>query len=1635
MNQQGNPFLLTNFLTPSQPNEDILNDSHQNNLTKPMLEMQQIYQAPSNEIKIFQYNLDKYQIEKRGNNQVGYELDEVQDTVKTEQNDTQQDMLNNYKSVRKNPVFLNQLIEKKAFQTNVNNNSEVNTYQQQYDQSSTQIQYNSNQTKSVNLNSVNSSSSNSNPKKNSISPSAQDFSISFPQLSATQSISQTSIQRLDIQSPTKFSNNLYSHTKNKKSSFSKRSSQIQQVDQNQSSSSSCKSSQSDDSKDSEKRDTLPSQLFTLGKEKEIKPKNEKSSDDNDINYDSFTIKMNSLSKFKKNTSGAFGSLLSSGEITQIKICKDAFSSTSSISNQGGQDKSSINQDGNDFNMRSSSQSIKQSGLLGNSFMQGSQGFVDLIKRIKIKNAIQRMANKTSCRRLKQLSEIHLSFIGDLSIQKKSDEKEHKEQQRWYLKFIRDYMKFPTFNPYSIYKMMWDLFMLFVVLFFFVSIPLILSTGEEFEDLFGEFPYYILSIILVFDAFINMNTGYYRNGALVQTKYFVLRNYAKKLLVIDVVGIIPIFIYTIAPSQTLKGFLFLYLIKYKSITKIFKRLELRLDLKSSLLNLIALLKLLLTVLFIAHIFANFWLFLARINPNQNWLTQAKLKTESWSEQYIVAYYYITVTMVTVGYGDITPANLTEVFFAVVTILLACGVFAYSVNAIGFILDEINREQKQLNKNMQIINQYMNKKNISRELRFQIREYLEFFWRQQNISNVEQEQKIIQQLAHNLKEKLNLEANKLILKDNKVFSNMFSERLLKKTLNIVKEYRFTPQQLIIQRNYHDDSAIYFIESGSVEVFIDNDKNHQIIQIQKLSKGQYFGEISFYTGLERSLSVRSIDFATLLKIEREDFLNLLKMFPRDQEMFHLIKDKVQYSRDFGLIGVNCYSCNSPEHLVASCPMVQFIPNKLQCFKKYNFNPGQQRTHYKRIMKEKYSTLRDIELLKDAAEEIQEEYEELMPETNTSVSELSCIEDVEEEDDDDEEEFYKQTPRHKLFQNDDKLTFQNQIAQIQQEIDKESEKKEEFTLKGSLKDLSPKTPQTRGQQNSQSSLKSPQNNVIHEDSGESDSQQSNQRISLDSKKEERLNTPPCLIVDKKIKFSEKDFILDTSNSSASNGDRRLSTINSNAESQTEPSNFKQMLTNQTIKQSKFSQKPNIKQRKSAIDFRNYDNNTNKNQNDEKYSNHQKLNYEILHTDLDQNYRKESMQSAKSLKSPSEIKTLLSNVQSSSLYQRRSQSQESKLPQLTFSTQIAQASMLKKEFPRIAQLRQRQSFSSPKNSFSSNSSYYMNPGGGNSSHICCQCQCQLDHSQTPKASASKSSYENNNSSNKNDNSHLQYGSLLVSRSRASSQNNVNNLPHSQNLYNKSAIQNVSLSQQNQQTNSNNITFQQQSYISSHRSSISKGINGIQIPQNQLSIYQQAMHLIRHQDSFSSSNSPRSRRHQSTSSSKFNRVEMNYNLDQITKKVNAIYDKLYVQVSQDNELSILEFDKSKDYEIYFPKYNLTNVLRKMKDKKKNTQINKFIQAFNFSRGQFALENMDRSKSNTFNVPFLGRSVSENFSDNQVNGFLAASPLKNRSARSSIFIPQNGQIGNQIRGLKLRHSINSEGQWEIKSATFPRKSYF
>ncbi|EGR33414.1 ribosomal protein, putative [Ichthyophthirius multifiliis] len=191
-------------------------------------------------------------------------------------------------------------------------------------------------------------------------------------------------------------------------------------------------------------------------------------------------------------------------------------------------------------------------------------------------------------------------------------------------------------------------------------------------------------------------------------------------------------------------------------------------------------------------------------------------ESWSSIYLNSYYFASVTMITVGYGDITPQNNYEMILCLVGIFIACCVFAYT---------------------------------------------------------------------------LLIEANKIVLQDSPVFKNNFSEQVLERTVQLIKEQRYSPEEIIIKQNEVDDGSIYFIEKGSVLFYIDLDYprgEKKVHIIETLSQGMSFGQFSFFTGQPRMVNVRSLNFTTLLKIDRNQFIELLQEFQEDYEYFCEIKEE---------------------------------------------------------------------------------------------------------------------------------------------------------------------------------------------------------------------------------------------------------------------------------------------------------------------------------------------------------------------------------------------------------------------------------------------------------------------------------------------------------------------------------------------------------------------------------------------------------------------------------------------------------------------------------------------------------------------------------------------------------------------------
>jgi hypothetical protein len=50
--------------------------------------------------------------------------------------------------------------------------------------------------------------------------------------------------------------------------------------------------------------------------------------------------------------------------------------------------------------------------------------------------------------------------------------------------------------------------------------------------------------------------------------------------------------------------------------------------------------------------------------------------------ISGFYWAVITMTTIGYGDAVPKNTNERIFIIFFTFFSCGVFAYTINQIGY-----------------------------------------------------------------------------------------------------------------------------------------------------------------------------------------------------------------------------------------------------------------------------------------------------------------------------------------------------------------------------------------------------------------------------------------------------------------------------------------------------------------------------------------------------------------------------------------------------------------------------------------------------------------------------------------------------------------------------------------------------------------------------------------------------------------------------------------------------------------------------------------------------------------------------------------------------------------------------------------
>lgn len=392
-------------------------------------------------------------------------------------------------------------------------------------------------------------------------------------------------------------------------------------------------------------------------------------------------------------------------------------------------------------------------------------------------------------------------------------------------------------------------------------------------------------------------GYYAKGVVVTNKSKIIHRYMHYEFYLDVISTIAIILQVSFHDRY--SFLvwvpFLFYLKIHYIYQMNKFIEIKLQLMRKGKAAYQIFRLIIEILFICHLFSCLFYgagcYEVDVRKNsESWLLESSLANNIYelpqSTQYLYAFYWAVTTMLTVGYGDVTAKNPTEVLVSVVTMLFACVIFGILVSTFSGIFADYNKNKTAFETKMYTINRFMRDKRIDDQTQVRVRDFFSFLHAEKIRDEIDAN-KAITQLGPTLQDDLIAQAYGSFLDDIPSLQPLTAQA--KKRLSYkVKEHIYGAGEFIFHIAHHPaDPALYFVVNGSVNLVVQLGNTHQGLQFMRLGKGSHFGELSFLTGQPRTISAQCHNITKVYSLRRSDLFQALRDLPSDyQRIFALIE-----------------------------------------------------------------------------------------------------------------------------------------------------------------------------------------------------------------------------------------------------------------------------------------------------------------------------------------------------------------------------------------------------------------------------------------------------------------------------------------------------------------------------------------------------------------------------------------------------------------------------------------------------------------------------------------------------------------------------------------------------------------------------
>ena len=428
---------------------------------------------------------------------------------------------------------------------------------------------------------------------------------------------------------------------------------------------------------------------------------------------------------------------------------------------------------------------------------------------------------------------------------------------WYHRLI-------PIHPNFIIKQAWDVMILLLLVYSCFQVPYSMAFDDSSEADDPQSPKYVadvlLDVVFMVDVALCFLTAYYdAKGMLVRDLRKISSRYTRTWFVPDLGGsfpfdtVISLFLASTGNIGVMRVLKMVRLLKLIRAAKVFHYLG-ELSHKEGfawLKSTIGVTRSLFLIIFSAHALGCFFYLFFVPDSDVNWMYTYRpdLRTADDWTRYVTAMYWATISITTMGYGDVVPVTHDERIFCIAVALVGAVVFSYCMGTITTLVDSVTGANYRVAEKLQNATEYLFFRESTTKLKRLIKSFYNLSWRKSG--ELYKETQIMGDLSSSLRKALLVEIGQKANVQLPLFQGLEDE-CIGYMFTLLRRADFINGDAIYQKG---DSAedMYFVTSGSVSMHIDGVRRSftkesvaRSGRARLIEAGGSFGELSLFPDL---------------------------------------------------------------------------------------------------------------------------------------------------------------------------------------------------------------------------------------------------------------------------------------------------------------------------------------------------------------------------------------------------------------------------------------------------------------------------------------------------------------------------------------------------------------------------------------------------------------------------------------------------------------------------------------------------------------------------------------------------------------------------------------------------------------------